>query len=201
MCFLVPIVEGHGEQEALPNLLHRIAGKVQFPGLLRVNPPIRVKSGSFLNDRQYFRKQVLLAAEKAAQEEGSVLILLDCEDHCPATVGPDLLLRAQEVRSDVNILVSLAYREFETWFIAAASSMRGLRGLPRDLEPPLEPEAIRDAKGWLGQRMAIPYDPVIHQLEFVRKFDLDQARSNRSFDRFLRSIETVLANEAAVGGE
>lgn len=34
---------------------------------LRVNAPIRVKSGSFLRDHGYFRKQAALAAAKAAQ--------------------------------------------------------------------------------------------------------------------------------------
>jgi hypothetical protein len=58
--YLASIVEGHGEVEALPALIHRIAIAAQYGGDLRVNPPIRVKSGSFLNDEEYFRKQVRL---------------------------------------------------------------------------------------------------------------------------------------------
>ena len=179
--------------EALPALLHRIAQAVGCQGALRVNPPIRVKSGSFLRDDDYFRKRVALAAAKAAPMDGIILILLDCEDDCPATLGPDLLRRAQAVRADVGILVSLAYREYETWFVTSAESLRESRGLPNDLEPPHAPEAIRDAKGWLGKRMRTSYDPVIHQLEFTRKFDMDQARNNRSFDRFYRRICEFLA--------
>ena len=124
MPFVAPIVEGHGEVEAVPALLHRIARRASFQGLLRVNPPIRVKQGSFVNDDEYFRNQVRLAAAKAAQENGSVLILLDCDDDCPARLGPELLRRAKEGRSDVDMFVALAYREFETWFIAAAHSLR-----------------------------------------------------------------------------
>jgi hypothetical protein len=191
MCFLAPIVEGHGEMEALPALLQRIA-RNSGVYIWRVNPPIRVKSGSFLHDEQYFRKYVQLAAAKAAQEGGAVLILLDCEDDCPAHVGPRLLAKALETRADVNMLVALAYREFETWFISAVRSLAGMRGLPENVEPPAAPESIRDAKGWLGARMEVPYDPVTHQIEFVRKFDLDQARANHSFSRFCRLIETAL---------
>ena len=95
MRYVAPIVEGHGEVEALPALLHRIATLAAVEGTLRVNPPIRVKSGSFLHDHDYFSKQIALAAAKAAQGGGAVLILLDCEDDCPATLGPDLLRRAQ----------------------------------------------------------------------------------------------------------
>ena len=194
MPYVAPIVEGHGEVEALPALLHRIAARTASPGMLRVNPPIRVKAGSFLNDAEYFRKQVLLAAAKAAQAGGAVLILLDCEDGCPGTLGPELLLRARSVRADIPVIVALAHREFETWFLTAAQSLAGVHGLPADLEPPLVPETIRDAKGWLGARMEFGYDPVIHQLDFSRKFDLDAARANDSFDHLCRHIETLLGS-------
>lgn len=192
MQFLAPIVEGHGEVEALPALLHRIAISVGVVGTLRVNPPIRVKSGSFLQDADYFRKQVALAAAKAAQAGGVVLILLDCEDECPARLGPDLLQRAKAVREDVAVIVALAYREYETWFLTSARSLRGVRGLPPNLEPPPVPEVIRDAKGWLGARMRSGYDPIVHQLEFSRKFDLEEAQANPSFKRLYRCVGKVL---------
>lgn len=192
MQYVAPIVEGHGEVEALPALLHRIAISVGVEGTLRVNPPIRVKPGSFLHDHDYFRKRVALAGAKAAQAGGAVLILLDSEDDCPATLGPELLQRAKAVRGDVVVIVALAYREYETWFLTAARSLRGLRGLPHDLDPPPVPESTRDAKGWLGARMAFGYDPVIHQLEFSRTFDLEEARANPSFNRFYQHIRKLL---------
>jgi len=96
----------------LPALIHRIARVAALEGRLLVSPPVRVKSGFFLNDEDYFRKQIALASAKAAQEDGTVLILLDCEDDCPGTLGPDLLRRAQAVRADIEIIVALAHREF-----------------------------------------------------------------------------------------
>jgi hypothetical protein len=196
LCYIASIVEGHGEVEALPALLHRIAEAIGFEGQLRVNPPIRVKSGSFLNDQEYFKRQVSLAAAKAAQVEGNVLILLDCEDHCPAELGPNLLQRAQEVRPDVEMYVALAYREYETWFVTAVRSLRGLRGIAAAVEPPGNPVGIRNAKGWLSKRMNVAYDPITHQLEFTRAFDLVEARANLSFDRFFRGIENMLDDGA-----
>ena len=131
-----------------------------------------------------------MAAAKAAQEaHGQVLILLDCEDDCPALLGPDLLCRARAVRADVAVGVFLAHREYETWFVAAAGSLQGVCGLPADLAPPGDPERYRDAKGWLSDRMPRPYDPIMHQLEFTRRFDLDQASSNRSFHRLRTSVQ------------
>ena len=194
MMFLAPIVEGHGEVEAFPALLHRIAREAGFPDRIQVNPPIRIKSGSFLNDHDYFRKHVMLAAAKAANRKGAVIILLDSDDthNCPATLGPDLLRRATEVRHDVPFLISLAWREYETWFITAARSLRNKHGLPSDIEPPLNPDGIRGAKEWLGERMAGRYDPITHQAAFTKLFDLGQARENPSFDRLFRKIEIFL---------
>jgi hypothetical protein len=165
MVHVVPIVEGHGEVEAVPVLLRRIAEMTYPRPLLKINHPIRVKIGSFLKDDSYFKKQVTLAAAKAAQSGGFVLILLDCEDDCPAIFGPQILEHARAVRSDVNYVVVLAYREYESWFLAAAPSLRGIYGFPLDLEPPADVEAIRDAKGWLGSRMDRKYDVTTHQLE------------------------------------
>ncbi|MDA8257281.1 MAG: DUF4276 family protein [Betaproteobacteria bacterium] len=193
MTLLVPIVEGHGEVQAVPALLHRLALQANAGIPVRVNPPIRVKSGSFLNDPDYFRRQFALAAAKAAQARGHVLILLDCEDDCPAELGPELLRRGRAVRADVSVHVFLAHREYETWFIAAAASLRGHAGLPSDLVPPADPELTRDAKGWLSQRMPQPYDPIVHQLDFTRAFDLEQARTNDSFRRIHDQIRNLLA--------
>jgi hypothetical protein len=97
--FISPIVEGHGEQQALPLLIRKVFAELCPHIYPDINPPIRVKSGSFLNDEAYFYKYVFLAAEKAAQANGEVLILLDCEDDCPAMLGPRLLEKAKAVRT------------------------------------------------------------------------------------------------------
>lgn len=193
MTFVAPIVEGHGEQYAVKRLLARIAADAAAPAELRVNEPIRVKAGSFLRNDDYFARYLAMAASKARhQRDGHVLILLDCEDDLPCRLGPDLLARAQAVAADVNTVVALAYREYETWFMAAASSLRGVEGLPAKLACPADPEAVRDAKGWLGSRMPHGYDPVLHQLALTNRFDLTAARTNRSFDRLYRKIAAMV---------
>ena len=188
---IVPIVEGHGEWEALPLLLRRILSESDAGSLPSVNPPIRIKAGSFLRDHDYFARYFSLAAAKAAQGKGTVLILLDCEDDCPAELGPRLMAMAQAVRSDVPLLVTLAHREFETWFLTAAESLQGCCGLPADLEAPSNPEAIRGAKEWLGERMREPYDPITHQVKFVARLNLQKAARNLSFARLVSKITAL----------
>ena len=189
---IVPIVEGQGEVQAVPNLLHRIVAFIAPDALLQVSAPIRVKAGSFLQDDEYFRRHLLLAGAKAAQRQGYVLILLDCEDDCPARLGPDLLRRASAVRNDVRVIVCLAHREYETWFLTAAFSLRGCCGLSHQLTPPAALEAHRGAKEWLSRHMPYPYDPVQHQLELTRTMDLEQAQQNQSFRRLVRTMRSLV---------
>jgi hypothetical protein len=186
---VAPIVEGHGEVFAVPELLRRLASEISPGHSIRVNPPLRVKSSSFLRDATYSNNYIALAANKAAEGgNGLVLILLDCEDDCPARLGPELLERARRVRSDVPCLVALAHREYETWFLSAAPSLGGKQGLPANLEPPEYPETIRDAKGWLRQRMPGGYDPVVDQAAFTRAFDLAEAARVPSFRRLIERL-------------
>jgi hypothetical protein len=195
MAFIAPIVEGHGEIEALPALLHRIGRDVAPDRLMRVNAPIRVKSGSFLNRPAELRRFVQLAALKAEAKNGSVLILPDCDDGCPAEIGPRVLAAGQAVRPDVPVFVALAYREYETWLIASAPALRGKQGLPDDLMPPQDPEGLRDAKGWLGKFMPAGYDPIIHQCALTRQMDLDAARSIPSFERLYQHVRRLMSGD------
>jgi hypothetical protein len=190
--YIAPIVEGHGEVEALPPLLHRIVKAAGYQGQLIVNPPIRIKVGSFVNDSDYRSKRLQLAGAKAAEHNGIVLLLLDCEDHCPAQLGPTLLDAAHAARGDVRFLVVLSYREYETWFLAAARSLRGHGGLPTNLESPGSPEAVRGAKEWLGRHMPGGYDPITHQAVFSRAMDLEQAKTNVSFNRFFIRLASLI---------
>lgn len=191
--FIAPIVEGHGEVQAVPVLLRRFATELAPVSQLNLNPALRVKAGSFANDPEYFRKHIELAARKAKQWPNScVLIVLDCEDDCPRELGPELLRRAKDCRPDVTIIVILAYREFETWFLAAALSLRGVCGLPADLEPPIDPESLRDAKGWLSANMRQPYNEPDHQPKLAAAFAFEEALSNKSFARSFRKLREFL---------
>jgi len=121
------------------------------------------------------------------------LIILDCEDGCPRQLGPELLSRANACRPDVPIIVILAYREFETWFLAAARSLRGICGLPTNLEPPVNPESLRDAKGWLSANMGQPYNEPDHQPKLTAAFAFEEAIVIKSFARGFRKLRGFFA--------
>lgn len=194
--FIAPIVEGHGEVQAIPILLKRLAAEATPDAQVRLNPALRVKVGSFVNDDDYFKKYLELAARKAKPWPNScVLILLDCEDQCPGELGPKLLEKAKACRPDVMVFVVLAYREYETWFLAAARSLRGVCGLPADLEPPDNSETIRNAKGWLSTKMSLPYNETDHQPRLTATFVFQEAMAIDSFARAVRKLRQFFSQQ------
>ena len=193
------IVEGHGEVKAVPTLITRITANL-YPELVIVIPePIRTSRSKIVRKGEIERR-VELAAQKI-KGEGAILILIDSDDDCPAKLGPELLCRASEARSDLPITVVLAKCEFEAWFLAAAESLRGYKGLKNDLTSPHNPEEIRDAKGWMKQqRDSHKYRETLDQRKFTARFDLDQARHADSFDKCYRDIARLLNELRKVRG-
>lgn len=191
---IAAVVEGHGECEAVPVLIRRIAATIE-PGFVpKVLPPLRVPASRLLKEGE-IERSVDLAARKL-QGRGGILIIVDCdwENGCPAEEGPVLLKRAVTTRRDLPIAVILAKREFEAWFLAAAESLRGKSGLPGDLESPTYPENIRGAKEWLTDKMppGRAYAETTDQPAFAAIFDMNSARRADSFDKCYRDIKGML---------
>lgn len=167
------LVEGHGEVQALPVLLRRVGDFVKKGLVLDVPVPHRVPRDQ-LTREDSLRRPLDLMASKAGRD-APILILLDADDDCPADLGPRIATIARKIRPDRRIGVVLAHREFECWFLAGLSSLRGVRRLPRDIVGPPDPEAVRDAKGWLSARMPQPYAPRVDQAALASCLDLEAA--------------------------
>ncbi len=187
------VVEGRGEVKAAPVLVRRIAQElghhhVHVPRPVRIKRPRVGKPGEI--------ERFVLFAARDAGEGGSILILLDADDDCPAELARALARRAEAVRPDRRIRVVLAKREFEAWFLAAAQSIAGRRGIRESVAPPADPESIRDAKGVLGSWMPSnrSYKPTLDQPALAAIFDLRAARSSPSFDKLWRDVEALLGD-------
>jgi hypothetical protein len=190
------IVEGHGDQEAVPILVRRIAERALPQLTVRVPPALRIPKSKLLKTGE-IERAVDLAARKAGRS-GAVLVVVDSDEDCPAQMGPQLLRRAQLARPDVPVAVILAKREFEAWFLAACESLRGKRGLAQELHAPTDPEAIRGAKEWLSRHMSagFRYSEALDQPALAACLDLDQARRAPSFDKLYRDVRRALAQFA-----
>ncbi|HEY1186120.1 MAG TPA: DUF4276 family protein [Gemmata sp.] len=201
------IVEGHSEAGgAAGRLLHRIWGELLGATvMLRVLPPSRCKRDSFLNtEHPEFAAKIEEAVLKLGQQLhrdphgcGMLLVLLDAEADCPATLGPALLAAARGVRSDVDIACVFAKQMFENWIVAGASALEGIHDLPKPLPPRPTPENLSGA-GWLDghlrrQNRARKYKKTVDAEVFVRAMALQECRDTApSFDKLCRELEARL---------
>lgn len=182
------IVEGHGEEQALPVLLRRILAAHRPDCILGGPRPLRLGRGKLLKGNELERSVELMARRVAPR--GAILILVDADDDCAARMGPSLLERAQKVRTDMPMSVVLAVREFEAWFLAGAGSLKGLRGLSPSVASPAAPESIRGAKEWLTQNRVDGrrYHETLDQAALAAQLSLDEAMGASSFDKLVRDV-------------
>lgn len=191
MIRIASIVEGDAEVSALGVLLRRLATEVEPYSSVDLVPPIRVRRDRFVNKPEEFRRQLLLAAAKSG-EDGWILVLLDADDDCPASLGLEIYQQAQQHVPHRRLSVVLANREFEAWFIAAAQSLNGVRGFSVDPDERADAETPRNAKGWMRERMKSgTYREMLDQPAFAARFDLQQAFENsRSFRKLCKEWQT-----------
>lgn len=194
---IASIVEGDGEVSAMPVLLRRLAAEWDPSTLVNPLPPIRVRRDKFLNKDDEFRSKLLLAAAKGG-EDGWILIVLDADDDCPASLGAHIRQKAQQYVPHRRLSVVLANREFESWFIAAAQSLNGTRGFSVAPGEQVQAEIPRNAKGWVRERMASgTYSEILDQPAFTAKIDLQQAFNNsRSFRKLCKEWRIHVSERA-----
>jgi len=185
------VVEGHGEVESVPALIRRIVEQVN-PGLAVVIPhPIRVTKSKLLKAGELERATQLAALN--AGRQGGILVLLDSDDDCPAQLGPELLRRVRGERRDLPSAVVLAKREFESWFLASAESLRGYQRLSEDIQSLDQPEEVSGAKEWLSKHIrGGVYASTVDQTPLVHALNLTLARRAPSFDKFYRDVSSLL---------
>lgn len=189
---IVSIVEGQAEEEAVPVLIRRLLSEAGLKERCLVTRPVRSPRGSLIKPGGLERAMDLAVAK--AGRESRILVLLDSDDDCPQRLGPALASRAKSQRPDILSAVVLAEREYEAWFLAAAASLAGRRGLRNDLAPPSNPHTIRDAKGWLSDRTIQAnrkYSPIADQAAFTSVMSLEQARICSSFLRLEQKIRVL----------
>lgn len=188
---IAPIVEGHGEVEAVRILLTRTWNTFVNPGEYPdVIQPIRVSKSKIIREDRELLRAVDLASLKL-NGAGLVLLLMDADDDAACSVGPTLVGTVAEQRSHINFACVLAVVEYETWFVAAAESLADSLRPEFATAIPADPESERSGKGWIqaffkGTR----YSETIDQPRLTARMDLHAARAGApSFDKLCRELE------------
>jgi hypothetical protein len=190
---LVPIVEGRSEVLSLPLLIRRVW---QRRGIyLDVARPVLAKSNQVVREGELEKR--LAIAERDRPGAGAVLLVLDADDDCATELASFLLARASAA-TRLPVRVALPVREFEAFFLAAAFSLRGHRGIREDAEPPSEPEVPRDAKGAVTGLMAGSrrYVEVADQPSLTAAMDLaavaERCRPYRKLEQEILALALIL---------
>lgn len=192
-----PIVEGQGDEAAVPLLLRRLRDEAQA-WRLEVGKPHRKRR------TQLVKKDSLQSAVRVAvlrEDCAGILILFDADDDCPKELAPTLEEWAREAAGGKPCAVVIANREHEAWFLASIEALRGTAAILPGATSHPSPEAPRDAKGELERRMprGASYSPTVDQVALTAHLNLESAyRRCRSF-RKLVSAFGALAAAAGVG--
>lgn len=189
---IYPIVEGHGEMQAVPVLLRRLLLEARCHSV-EIGRPIRRTQAQFRN-KEDVEKGVTLALLQP--DCSAVVILFDGEDDCPKALAGEVRTWAQGAAGGVPCDVVIAYREFETWFLSAVESLRGRCGIANGAVSPANPESRRDAKAALEEFMPKrrAYSETLDQPSMSAAFDMGQAhRRSRSFRKFVKTVGEALS--------
>ena len=188
-----PIVEGHGEEPAVPVLLRRLCNEAQL-WEIGINACIRCPRGKLLQEPE-LRRRIRLA--RLQPQCAAILLLFDSDDDCPLEVAPRLKAWAQDEASPIACDVVMAHREFEAWFLAAIESLRGRRGIRDDATSHFEPEQPRNAKARLEEQMQTgrTYMERADQVALTAVFDLATTyRRCRSFRKLTTAFGSLVAS-------
>jgi hypothetical protein len=188
---IYPIVEGHGEVEAAPVLLRRLLAEADCQNV-GVGRPIR-RTQSQLRSKEGIQAGVRLALLQP--ECAAVVILFDGEDDCPKELAASVRAWARDAAAGKPCDVVIAFREYETWFLAALESLRRQYGIRRNATASANPESRRDAKGAIEEFMPPDraYSETGDQPAMSAAFDMGLAhRRNRSFRKLVKTIGGLL---------
>jgi hypothetical protein len=195
---IITVVEGHGEVDSVPVLIRRLLSRYYPTGTWEVPTPIRISRGKLLSSDTELTRVLSLAIAKAG-DAGGVLFLFDSDDECAVALATNLLNKLHLGGRPQPVACVVAQREYEAWLIAGAESLRGKRRLPENLSPPDDPQKIRGAKEWLGNRMSDgKYREALDQPALTAYLDIELARGRApSLDKFCREVERIAE---ALGG-
>ncbi len=185
-----PLVEGHGEVEAVPVLIRRLA-EAMGVAHIAVGRPIRIPSDK-LRRKEGLQRAVLRVRSLPAC--GAALVLIDADDDCPKTLGPTLQQWVTEAAGDFPIAVVLANREYEARFLAALPSLRGHRGITAQSKWDKDAESVRGAKEALSREMSgtRAYSEVIDQPALTARADWKAVHQRcRSFRKMAKETRRL----------
>ena len=199
---LVLMVEGEGDEKAVPKLVNHFIEKYSAFDTLFVDDKrtFTVRSVSKLYKKESKCQEInivrwLKAAPKIVENLGAVLLLLDgdTKNNCVVQFSHDLAKFVQEQTRAGEIFsfaIVFARQEFESWILAGHPDFRESM-TEIDVE-----EHPRDAKGKIRELSKSTYKETVDQPRYAAEIDLDwmlqRTPKVRSFHRLDHAISQII---------
>jgi hypothetical protein len=189
------IVEGHGEENALPNLINRLLRDHFKRDDIFTNDPKNAAGRNKLTMLGGFEKFINACLSLDKQVDG-ILILFDSDNDCPITLAKDFYMRVKRMNIAVPIALVCVKYEYEAWFLANVEILVQNGLLKAGASYPLDKiEEKRGVKEWLNTNMpeGKRYKETIDQRQMTRYINFEQTRPySRSFRRLEHAIAELL---------
>ena len=192
MTRIQPVVEGHGDLSAVPELIRRVAyasGRYNVQ-VLRAQP-----RGDLLTIKPRFEEFLRVAL----QEGAPVLWVLDHDcDECTEVTRDLAELSAQAAAISTAQKTEFVFmvKEFESLFLADHETTRAMfPDIPPTTDFPVDPESVRGAKEWLSKARpkGLAYKPSTDQARLTSQLNFGRLRDRSpSFRRFESAVLALL---------
>ena len=131
---IVSIVEGQGEVQAVRLLLQRVAEMVAPGVYVDFRTPHHLPRTKIAHRAAL--EQAIGRVVGAHPDCTGILLMFDADKDCPVKLAESLIATAAECRGDRTVCAVIPVQEYEAWFLAAAPSLSGYKGLAADLKVP-----------------------------------------------------------------
>lgn len=166
---LRPVVEGHGDATAVPELVRRILHEKLQRYDVRVLPGYRIPRKTLVSGPVDNRLRSALESERGTS---GVLAVFDADDDCAIEL-------ARRFAPNPRVRIAVAVREFEAWFLADSD----------DPEIVARAELVRGAKELLAKTRLAEYAERRDATRLVHTLDLDRVeRNSRSFRHLVKVV-------------
>jgi len=131
-----------------------------------------------------------------AHGQGVLFVVLDSDDDCAVTLAQTIQNGIIQFGFGHSCAVVACVREYESWFLIAASSLRGAINVRPNSQDIAYAENVRDAKGMLERDVLVAgrsYSPTVDQPEFSARLDPAKALASRSFRKLVKELDTATA--------
>lgn len=191
---IIPIVEGHGEVEAIRVLLSRVWVEMCGGSYIHVLKPLRIPKSKILKPNELTR-YVQLAHLKLQHEteylNRGILVLFDADEDLPCVLAGKVSSEVQHYDNGVQFSCVIANKEFETWFVASSDQMLD-EFEEVDSKHAETAESSDRGKRWVEKHSSTHYSETADMPRMVQGLNLILVRRRSpSFDKLCREIELL----------